>query len=347
MKYPLLYEVSDLVTQKLVSRRRHPVYPLYIYNYSPSAQGLPISKWSDALNDCRGLILDEDGNVIGRGFKKFWNYEQVLDKIPNEPFEVFEKLDGSLIIVCNYNGDRIVATRGSFESDQARWADAWLAKNKQGFIPHAGETWLFEGIFPANRIVVDYGQTEECVLLDVLDLNGTSIYYENVWEFRESKRYDGVTAFDKINEDPSLIGQEGFVVRWLSGFRAKVKIEEYNRLHRLITQCSTRTVWDLMRSGKTVKELLNNVPTDFGEWVSTRARELLANKLAVEAIARQIYSQIPEGLSRKEFASHATRNMPPYPAMLFKLLDSGSIDEMIWKSIEPKWSTPFRKEAEE
>lgn len=97
MRYEHYDKLPQLVTDKLVSRRFHPTLPLEIYNYTPAVMGLGINEWSEALQDCRGLILDRDGNVVGRPFRKFWNYEQVLDKIPSdEPFEVWEKLDGSL-----------------------------------------------------------------------------------------------------------------------------------------------------------------------------------------------------------------------------------------------------------
>jgi RNA ligase len=41
---------------------------------------------------------------------------------PTENFEVYEKMDGSLGIVFWYRGQWVVATRGSFTSDQANKA---------------------------------------------------------------------------------------------------------------------------------------------------------------------------------------------------------------------------------
>lgn len=347
MKYPSLDEVSGLIADKLVSRRKHSALPLFIYNYTASAQGLPISKWPEALKDCRGLILDEDGNIVGRGFRKFWNYEQVTDLIPAEPFEVFEKLDGSLIIASNYGGKRIVATRGSFDSDQARWAAKWLDLHHPDFMPREGFTWLFEGLYPVNRIVVDYGDTEECVLLDIIDYHCNSVHHGNAYGFREARRYDGMTEFGDINSDPSLIGQEGFVVRWQSGFRAKVKIDEYKRLHRLITQCSTRTIWELLRAGGTLDELNDRVPDDFKQWVTSTVSSLKERHTEVFGKAAEYFAIMPTKCNRKEFAMSATSCPAPYPSMLFAMLDGKPVADMIWKFIEPKWATPFRKEAEE
>ncbi len=89
-----------------------------IYNYSRTCQYE--NKWDEITKSCRGLILDQDGNVVAKGFDKFFNIEEHnLENIPNEPFEVFEKLDGSLGILFWYQGKWILATKGSFVSEQA------------------------------------------------------------------------------------------------------------------------------------------------------------------------------------------------------------------------------------
>lgn len=71
MRYQLYSDLEDLLARKLISKRPHPKLPLYIYNYTASAQSLSIAEWTPALCDCRGLILDEAGEIVGRPFKKF------------------------------------------------------------------------------------------------------------------------------------------------------------------------------------------------------------------------------------------------------------------------------------
>ena len=96
----------------------HPTLPISIYNYSRTCQYE--NKWDEITKMCRGLILDQEGNVIAKGFNKFFNMEEHQpEEIPNEPFEVFEKLDGSLGILFWYQGKWILATKGSFTSDQS------------------------------------------------------------------------------------------------------------------------------------------------------------------------------------------------------------------------------------
>lgn len=310
MHYERYDEIFALLDQKLITRRKHPDLPLYIHNYSASAQHLPISEWTPALCDCRGLILDDLGNVVARGFRKFWNLEQVLDKIPSgEGFTVWEKLDGSLGIVCEWNGHLVIATRGSFESDQAVWAKRYMGAWKP---PVAGMTYLFELIFPQNRIVVDYGSEEKMTLLAVLDEHGADrdeIFNDVEW-FHRAKCFDGlrnIAELEACEQDAGHAGHEGFVIRWHSGFRAKVKFAEYKRLHRLITQCSTRTIWEMLRTGADTTELLDRVPEDFKAWANEQIASLTEAHMRMDEWAVTRFDAAPKGVERKVFAEYAKK----------------------------------------
>ena len=91
--------------------------------------------------------------------------------IPQLPFEVFEKLDGSLGILYWLNNLPYIATRGSFESEQARHATEILHGRYQHTFSSmdTNKTYLFEIIYPENRIVVDYGEMDDLILLTVID----------------------------------------------------------------------------------------------------------------------------------------------------------------------------------
>ena len=342
MKYEHFDELPDLIERKLISRRKHPDLPIWIHNYTPAAQFTLIAEWTPAMCDCRGLILDEDGDVVARPFRKFWNYEQVLDRIPtNEPFSVWEKLDGSLGIVCWYGDELVVATRGSFESDQARWAHNHMKDVSE---IKRGLTYLFEIIYPENRIVVDYGDRRDMPLLAVLDAHGEHHPAFGEWSASKARCFDGLTELDKLSEIATP-GEEGFVIRWSSGFMAKVKFLEYKRLHRLITQCSTRTIWELLRTGKDTSELLERVPADFQSWAREQINGMEERHNYLTGWARTQFVAIESaGQSRKEFAE--TAKIQEHPSLLFALLDGKPIDDMVWKLVEPKWSTPFRTETE-
>ncbi len=140
--------------------------------------------------------------------------------------------------------------------------------------------------------------------------------------------------------------KEGFVLYWpKSQKRVKVKFEEYCRLHRLIHQCSTRSIWEQLRKdGKLGSELLDRVPDEFREWVVDTAAKLGYAYKGVETVARSIFEQAPK-TSRKDFALHIVE-YKAVSAVCFAMLDGKDYSDIIWKMIEPKYSTPFKKERE-
>ena len=138
-----LEAVGKLVDDGYISVQKHPDAELYIYNYTHKAQFDKV--WNEHTMLCRGLICDQDGNILYRPFKKFFNLEEHLGQkkeLPTTPFKVHEKLDGSLGIIYKVNGQYAVATRGSFKSEQAlhhkRYFTTKKPEDKQNeFLPHA------------------------------------------------------------------------------------------------------------------------------------------------------------------------------------------------------------------
>ena len=150
-----------------VSVRDHPEAPLQILNYTAAAQY--DRAWDDVTRQCRGLIVHTGwDDVVARPWPKFHNYgeheEGTLDL--DALVEVTDKLDGSLgILYPAAKGQWAIATRGSFESEQAIRGTRMWRDNYSHMRPEPGWTFLFEIIYPENRIVVDYAGAEDLVLL--------------------------------------------------------------------------------------------------------------------------------------------------------------------------------------
>lgn len=327
-----------------INRQKHPTADLFIYNYSPRAQWE--NHWTTETMMCRGLILDSEGKIVARPFPKFFNYEQVVDQIPNEPFEVFDKLDGSLGILY-FDGDKFaIATRGSFTSPQAVEATKML----QGYDAFELESWtasgwtvLFEILFPQNRIVVDYGSRRELVLLAAIDNdNGSDMAYEgglsNAQWPHIVQRFHGLTDIADIkarNRDNA----EGFVLRFASGFRCKVKLAEYVRLHKLLTGITPRHIWEELKAGRGTAALSDRVPDEFYKWMSETEAELKSAFIALEIECASLMSDVsfPD---RKTAAAYITKQK--YPSILFAMLDGKPYADAIWKLIKPTASRAFR-----
>jgi RNA ligase len=127
----------------LLYKQTHPRLPLTIWNYTPKVQYEEL--WDEITLMCRGLVTDDEGNIVARPFKKFFNLEEGKHT-PTSEFEVFEKMDGSCIILFYYNDEWIFATRGSFTSEQAIKAKELSSKYPLENLDK-NNTYLFEIIY--------------------------------------------------------------------------------------------------------------------------------------------------------------------------------------------------------
>lgn len=312
-----------------INSQQHPTAPLRILNYSQRAQFE--WRWNAETMQCRGLIVDHRWNIVSRPFQKFFSVEQLNGAVPVGPFEAYEKMDGSLGILYFVDGKPQIASRGSFISDQALRASSMLATKYPDATLRRDCTYLFEIIYPENRIVVDYGDLEELVLLAVIE---TKTGHEMPLSqcdvgFPVVKRYDGIGQFDELmaTQDGT---REGFVVRFESGQRVKIKFDEYKRLHKLLTGVSPRAIWDVLRSGGDMARVVDRVPDEFFQWVRETEGCLRASFSTIEATAR---AQMTTGGSRKEIA--ARFNQCQYPSVMFAMLDGKDYSEQIWRMVRP------------
>lgn len=339
--------LTALVEEGYLSRQKHPAYDLFIWNYTPRTQFE--NHWTPETMMCRGLITDPNGYVVARPFGKFLNWDQhtaLLGPLPDEPFEVTEKYDGSLGIVVNYYGRLIVATRGSFASDQALHAANLLQTRyaKQFFVP--GFTYLFEIIYPENRIVVDYGTMNDLVLLTIINNQTGHETNPDVrdWPFPVRKSYVGITEIGQLlaRQDPNA---EGFVLRFIpSNVRVKIKLDEYKRLHRILTGISARRIWELLSQNQSLDPILERVPDEFYQWVQTVAAKLRLDFYALEEQGRQLAKQVSH-LSPRDRAAEIMR-CPNVTVryIAFQTLAGKFYEQGIWKAVKPAAERPFRQE---
>lgn len=139
----MLEKLNQYYEDGLLYKQVHPTLPLTIWNYTEKVQFENL--WDDVTIMCRGLVTNNEGDIIARPFKKFFNIEEGK-YTPTENFEVWDKMDGSLGIVFWYEGQWIVATRGSFTSDQAIKGGELLKKyNTDIMFRHL--TYCFEIIY--------------------------------------------------------------------------------------------------------------------------------------------------------------------------------------------------------
>jgi RNA ligase len=318
-------------------RQNHPNLPLTIWNYSQTTQYE--GNWNDVTLQCRGLVTDTEGNVVARPFRKFFNIEE--DKhTPTSEFDVYEKMDGSLIIVFWYGGEWVVASRGSFISEQAVAAQKLLNSMDTSGLS-IDTTYLFELTAPWNRVVVDYGNDEKLTLLGAIRTNDeTEATYEQLEMIANGANFDVVKRYDGIKDYSKLKGiikddQEGFVVCFSNGERVKIKGEAYLRLHKIMTEVSTKSVWEVLSNGDNMEDLLKDVPDEFYTKIKEYEKSLIVQFNKLEEEYQNHFDSI-KGLGVRKFFAQSAK-MFKHPSILFAMLDGKDINQQIWEIIKPEW----------
>ena len=336
-------KLKKYVGEKLISETKHPDLDLRIYTYTPLCQYK--QAWDEVTLKCRGLILDKEGNIISRPFKKFFNLGEHVNKgkeIPLEPFEVYKKEDGSLGISYFDKNTPKLATKGSFTSEQAIKGTEILHRDFKDYPFNKNYTYLFEIIYPENRIVVNYKDKEELILLAVIYTQTGKELPLNQFkkDFHIAFRYEGIKDINEL-KDKQEDNAEGYVIKFKSGLRLKLKFEEYIRLHRLVTETNTKRVWEYLKDKHPIKELLDRVPDEFYKWVKDTIVKLELDYKELEEEAKREFNKI-KYTDRRDFADQIKKHRNK--SILFKLLDKRSYDKIIWQMIKPKTEKPFKRE---
>jgi RNA ligase len=303
-------------------------------------------EWSDITTLARGLILDvARGEIVATPFPKFFNVGERGETIPDLPFETFEKVDGSLIIIFWHAGEWHTATKGSLRSEQAAWAAGVLARSNLSHLT-PGTTYLAEAVYPENRIVVHYEESG-LVLLGAYDDRGEEFSYGAVlctgallgWRCAIRHSFDSVSDLltRAITLPPT---EEGYVLRFSNGLRLKVKGDEYKRIHALISRCTPLAMWEAMAAGDDLQSVRRDLPeefwTDFDAIIAAleRNRDALVTGTATLAAQLAHLTDKQVGLQLNELPADLRGFIFPYRKNNGDLL-SGRTSAALFRAIRP------------
>lgn len=323
---------------------------LILFDYTRECQFS--SNWNEITLMARGLVLEEaTGKIIAYPLAKFFNYGEgpcKPESLPDEPFLALDKLDGSCGICFNYNGKWRVCTRGSFKSDQAIWATKWLNENVdvRKLIPEL--TYVFEIIYPENKIVVDYGDFSGLVLLSCrFRVNGAELNYDYIrntateLNIRVTKAYHFSNLSELLAEKDKLgKDREGFVI-WYpqSGYRFKLKGDVYCHLHRLISNLTPLAFWGTMDLNTLTvpQSLLVELPEEFRD--TSEQLKVLLEKVAQDELAKitEISSKVPNLENKKDLWFWLVDNAGPLAGLVLEYYRGNhlKVHEKIHRSIRP------------
>jgi len=377
---------EDMANRK-ISVNYHPTLPLAILNYTNEC--MFENYWSEAVKICRGLIVETLGadrnheiipeaTVVARPFRKFFGLDHAGQEdssfvnLPQVTPVVTEKVDGWLGILWEYH-DKTgtphwgIASRGSFTSPGAQFGTEKLRKMiKYGAIHEfpKGYTPVFEIIFKAGRIVIRY-PFEGLILLGCVNIEtGEDLSYDvlrDVWA-KIASYSAGVPWIRLVHAHNMTLNEcladkrldrEGYVLSFprpgTYPIKVKVKLEEYKRLHKLITGVTAQQIWEEM-ANPTKQMLQEPVPAHYRDWVMahqdrfnrTFASSLLNIMGVVEKTPRAIYAvnnneDLKDHTVRSEVIA-ALQASDPINAGLAMMIMEGKVTEVfhaIWTPIRP------------
>jgi hypothetical protein len=301
-----------LIEQGYIGRQTHPNLPLTIYNYTAKAQYEKY--WVAATLSCRGLVLDAEYRPIARPLPKFFNLSEYQGTLPDGVPQM------ARVLLANYQADLDLLDREY--------------------------TYLFEIIYPTNRIVVDYGAAQRLVLLAAVETQtGVELDHALVaWPDR-AVTYPLTTLpewLESIDQSQAeLTNTEGFVLKWPNGFRLKYKLADYVRLHRIITRIQAKDIWECLSENQGLDQFLEAVPDEFYKWVKDTKVDLEGKYRAIESECQEAFKDLGD---RRLTAMYFQTQR--YPGVLFLMLDGREYSQVIWKLIKPGFELPFRSDRE-
>ena len=309
------------------------------YNMIETPRNHPVA------DECRGLILDQDANVVSRSFDRFYNYGEAgtQDSFSFDNVVVFGKEDGSLVKIywCPQTDRWEISTRGtafaeaphvfgSLERQNWTFRDAILdamGVTEEEFQTTASEylredcTYIFEYVSPWNRIVSYYDEPHLIFLsvrehedgVEFLPFNKESVNQFPAWKVKAPHVFQMRTLEEIENAIKSLPElDEGYVVFNLdSRRRVKIKSPRYVALHRL--RGNGTPTWnnlaELVVQGET-EEFLNY----FGHFESLVIPIIEKMNSLLEEV-QLVFDKINVEVSQKDFAIKACKYN--FSSMLF------------------------------
>jgi len=317
-----------------------------VFDYLPIVH----SDWNETVLWCRGLVFDRHKQTrVNLPLKKFFNLGQIAETqsevLKDKTIRaVYEKADGSLGLCWwdNYQDKPVIHTRGAFASDQAIWATQWLTKHLTVHLEarlRAGYTYLFEILYPDNRVVCNYNGWEGLVCLGSQILQDGEIRFEDAdlaasVGFRDVVPYTIQSLQDLVQEvEGWSADREGVVVLFEDGTRCKIKSAEYLKVHRLRFGMNHNRIYDCLKEGVSPIEFLlqHGMPDEFIEEVRVVEQEA---RDRIKALRDESMAQVHQcttllpGASRKEQSLWAQENLDRKSLRRFFIALDGREDDL-------------------
>lgn len=335
----------EAIENRLVKMVKHPYHDLYLLSYTKSAVAGHV--WTPETLAARSLVVDADFNIVSPCIPKFFNDFDQVPEMKKMNFQVYEKLDGSLISAFLYKGELILRSKGVWQSDLINQVQSWAGANMLRRSLHEGITYVCEWIHPMNRHIVDYGTRVDLVLLAGLE-HDLGVQYHPEMVYWEHGRAKNLTREYKAGRDLNKIrgsipeGEEGYVL-WSTrngeNLRTKIKSAEYLQLHRVKFNLNPKAMLDLIKEGdpekiQRMKDTIINLDEQSANMIQSMYDEMVTSINDFRWTIQSVYHGYKDIQDRKDFAQAVFQHGQAVAGGCFILRDGRELGDYIYRAVD-------------
>ena len=299
--------------------------PAIQFNYTCEAMRGKMTRTEEA---CRGLIMDPStGAILALPMPKFYNVGQPsCPTLPDEDYQVWEKVDGSLGIFWHDGLRWRCNTRGSFDSG---YTSVGLYYWEKGGYPNPNNPYMAE-ICVDNDEMPRAAYKKEGIYFIAARNRRTGVDLDPIQVFGGDLATSG-TIEELLDRRDVVEGTEGWVIRFKGGLRVKIKTTWYLRIFRAIQSLTPKNIREMMMEGKNwIAELPDDIRPDALAMEEAIVGELTEHLKYIYAT----YSKVADILTRKEYALVVTREYPAIASYLFSLRDGKFYEVDVLKKLD-------------
>ena len=320
------------VEQNYIRKAIHSELPLTIYNYTPKTQFE--SFWTPITKMSRGLVTDNDYNIIIKCPEKFFNYgEDFAADIDLNNAKITEKLDGYYIsIKLDSDLGLIITSRGSFDNQYIEAAEQFITDDVLlKMVPDY--TYFCELLqdFPGDEAIILTKHPEpKLVCWAIKDKDFNEVQLDNECPFPTVRELSLAEAKQYLEQKV-----EGVVAQDTKTFeRVKIKTEYYILHHRILADCTKKKVWEILSDGGKVEDL--DIPDEFMKKMLDWQTELNSEHQALEEqilqMARERQSWEPKMIALDGMLTDDQKSL----LFTYRRKGKEALSKQIWKYLKPR-----------
>ena len=193
--------------------------------------------WNEYIAECRGSIVDKDFNLVAYPFTKIYNYgieKEAPVLSPDAKVTAFRKVNGFMVACTLHNGELLVSTTGSTDSDYVAMARELINKAKYLDLCSRweGYTFMFECVHKNDPHIIP--EKEGMYILGYRENQWHAPVEHDPYMLMEMGRALGCFVPENVTTNMARLQQlakeckhEGYVFYTDDGVSAKIKSPYY------------------------------------------------------------------------------------------------------------------------